>query len=85
MCQSWNMFIQWNTLSLWFVHLSIFKFIHNFQLLLIWLSHKTRKFGISSNGIIFCTWFLFVLTGIPEFYTWFQVGTNPTVNFEFIF
>uniref|UniRef100_A0AC34RL53 ABC transmembrane type-1 domain-containing protein n=1 Tax=Panagrolaimus sp. JU765 TaxID=591449 RepID=A0AC34RL53_9BILA len=48
-------------------------------LILIWLSQKSRKAGISSDGVIFCTWLLFVLTGIPEFYTWIKAGTSPTL------
>ncbi|KAE9550784.1 hypothetical protein FO519_005999 [Halicephalobus sp. NKZ332] len=47
--------------------------------IIIWLSSKCRKAGLTSDGVIFCTWLLFVLTGIPEFYTWLQKGTTPTL------
>uniref|UniRef100_A0A7E4VNW5 ABC-type glutathione-S-conjugate transporter n=1 Tax=Panagrellus redivivus TaxID=6233 RepID=A0A7E4VNW5_PANRE len=58
----------------------IYPFEHILALIaLIKLNTKCREGGITSSGIIFCTWLLFVLTGIPEFYSWFTNGTEPNM------
>ncbi|CAD5214570.1 unnamed protein product [Bursaphelenchus okinawaensis] len=44
---------------------------------LIHSSKKCLDKGIASSGIIFVTWFLFLICGLPEFYTWISLGTNP--------
>ncbi|KAI1717212.1 ABC transporter transmembrane region domain-containing protein [Ditylenchus destructor] len=48
---------------------------------MLWAGERCRKRGLVGPGIIYCTWLLFVVTGIPEFYAWIAFGTNPkTVN-----
>ncbi|KAI6217810.1 hypothetical protein M3Y99_01748700 [Aphelenchoides fujianensis] len=41
------------------------------------LKQKLLSHGIASAGVIFLTWLLFVITGLPEFYVYLKLGTDP--------
>uniref|UniRef100_A0A1I8AJW5 ABC transmembrane type-1 domain-containing protein n=1 Tax=Steinernema glaseri TaxID=37863 RepID=A0A1I8AJW5_9BILA len=49
----------------------------------LWLAkNECRRKGIRSSGVLFCTWLLFAVMGIPEFYAWIKLGTEPQTTAE---
>ena len=52
-----------------------------FQGALLITKNECRRAGIHSSGIIFCSWLVFAVCGIPEFYAWITIGSDPTVTF----
>ncbi|TKR66774.1 hypothetical protein L596_023016 [Steinernema carpocapsae] len=47
----------------------------------LWIAkNECRRQGIRSSGVLFCTWLLFVIMGLPEFYAWIKLGTEPATT-----
>ncbi|KAK0419050.1 hypothetical protein QR680_013923 [Steinernema hermaphroditum] len=47
----------------------------------LWLAkNECRRRGIRSSGVLFCSWLLFAVMGIPEFYAWIKLGTEPATT-----
>ncbi|KAI6200965.1 hypothetical protein M3Y96_00790800 [Aphelenchoides besseyi] len=44
------------------------------------VSQNFLEKGAASVGVIFCTWMLFVIFGLPEFYVWINIAVNANIN-----
>ncbi|KAI6235875.1 hypothetical protein M3Y95_00097800 [Aphelenchoides besseyi] len=44
------------------------------------VSQEFLKKGTASVGIVFCTWMLFVIFGLPEFYVWINIVVNANIG-----
>ncbi|ETN73609.1 hypothetical protein NECAME_04295 [Necator americanus] len=49
------------------------------MVLVLVLMNGSRRAGLSNPGAIFCIWSIFVICGVPEFYAWITIGSDPNL------